>query len=159
MLGTKLICPGFFTDFPGVRHLVTDPNETSSAVVLVVEDEVLVRTFATDFLVEAGFKVFEAVNADEALTVLQSRADVHAVVTDVEMPGSMSGVSLAEAVRERWPGIAVIITSGRDPPEKFKLSADVPFIRKPYLPATIVSLLSRMVSLQIVVPERQEKAE
>jgi DNA-binding response OmpR family regulator len=51
-------------------------------VVLVVEDETLVRMFMADFLDEAGFKVFEAVNADEALTVLQARPDVQAVVTD-----------------------------------------------------------------------------
>jgi CheY-like chemotaxis protein len=55
-------------------------------VVLVVEDQTLVRMFMADFLDEAGFKVFEAVNADEALTVLQARPDVQAVVTDIEMP-------------------------------------------------------------------------
>ena len=73
-------------------------------VVLVVEDQTLVRMFMADFLDEAGFKVFEAVNADEALTVLQARPDGQAVVTDIEMPGSMNGVELVQVIRERWPG-------------------------------------------------------
>jgi CheY-like chemotaxis protein len=82
-------------------------------VVLVVEDETLVRLFASDFLDEAGFKVFEAVNADEALAVLQARPDVQAIVTDIEMPGAMNGIALAKAVRERWPGVRIVIISGR----------------------------------------------
>ncbi|WP_246529359.1 response regulator [Microvirga zambiensis] len=61
--------------------------------VLVVEDETLVRMFMADFLEEAEFKVFQAVNADEALTVLQARPDIQVVVTDIEMPaGSMNGL-------------------------------------------------------------------
>jgi CheY-like chemotaxis protein len=70
-------------------------------VVLVVEDETLVRMFMADFLDEAGFKVFEAVNADEALTVLQARPDIQVVVTDIEMPGTMNGLELTRVVRER----------------------------------------------------------
>jgi CheY-like chemotaxis protein len=70
-------------------------------VVLVVEDETLVRMFMADFLDEAGFRVFEAVNADEALTVLQARPDIQVVVTDIEMPGTMNGLELTRVVRER----------------------------------------------------------
>ena len=80
-------------------------------VVLVVEDATLVRMFMADFLDEAGFKVFEAVNADEALTVLQARPDVQAVVTDIEMPGSTNGLELARTVRERWPSVEIVVTS------------------------------------------------
>jgi two-component system, response regulator PdtaR len=85
-------------------------------VVLVVEDQTLVRMFMTDFHDEAGFKVFEAVSADEALTVLEARPDVQAVVTDIEMPGSMNGIALAKVVRGRWLGIGVVVTSGRQRP-------------------------------------------
>ena len=74
------------------------------------------RMFASDFLDEAGFKVFEAVNADEALAVLQARPDVQAIVTDIEMPGAMNGIELAKAVRERWPGVRIVIISGRSNP-------------------------------------------
>lgn len=86
-------------------------------VVLVVEDETLVRMFMADFLDEAGFKVFEAVNADEALTVLQARPDVQVVITDIEMPASaMNGLKLAQTFQERWPGVGVAISSGRERP-------------------------------------------
>src|SRR3712207_8452483 len=92
---------------------VPDPR----AVILVVEDETLVRMFMTDFLDEAGFKVFEAADSDEALAVLQARPDVKAVVTDIEMPaGSMNGWELARVVRERWSGVGVVVTSGRARP-------------------------------------------
>jgi two-component system, response regulator PdtaR len=83
------------------------PNSEPRMVVLVVEDQTLVRMFMADFLDEAGFKVFEAVNADEALTVLQARSDVQAVVTDIEMPaGSMNGLKLARnrGCRDLRPG-------------------------------------------------------
>jgi CheY-like chemotaxis protein len=82
-------------------------------VVLVVEDETLMRMFMADFLDEAGFKVFEAVTADEALTVLQARPDVQVVVTDIEMPGTMNDLELTRVVRKRWPGVGVVISSGR----------------------------------------------
>ena len=85
-------------------------------VVLVVEDDTLVRLFTSDFLDEAGFKVFEAVNADEALTVLSARPDVQAVLTDIEMSGSMNGIALAKVVRERWPGVRIVLNSGRSNP-------------------------------------------
>jgi two-component system, response regulator PdtaR len=80
------------------------PASESRMVVLVVEDQTLVRMFMADFLDEAGFKVFEAVGADEALTVLEARPDVQAVVTDIEMPGSMNGIELTHVIRDRWPG-------------------------------------------------------
>jgi DNA-binding NtrC family response regulator len=121
-------------------------------VVLVVEDEVLLRTFASDFLDEAGFKVFEAVNADEALVVLHARPDVQAVLTDIEMPnGSMNGVALSKEVRARWPGVCIIITSGRaTPTPEDDLPADVLFVRKPYSPTAVVELLQDMIVTQVV---------
>jgi DNA-binding response OmpR family regulator len=79
---------------------------------VVLEDETLVR-FVADFLDEAGFKVFEAVNADEALTVRQARPDVQVVVTDIGMPDTMNGLELTRVVRKRWPGVGVVISSGR----------------------------------------------
>jgi CheY-like chemotaxis protein len=118
--------------------------------VLVVEDETLVRMFMADFLDEAGFKVFEAVNADEALTVLEARPDVQAVVTDIEMPGSMNGIELAHEIRHRWPGIGVIVTSGRQRPGLNDLPEGVPFLAKPYLPETVVIVIWKMANLQVV---------
>jgi DNA-binding NtrC family response regulator len=120
--------------------------------VLVVEDETLVRMFASDFLDEAGFKVFEAVNGDEAIAVLQARPDVQVVVTDVELTGSINGFELAVAIRERWPGVGVIVTSGRQRPAPDDLPEDAAFITKPYLPTTIVNLIRQIASPQIAEP-------
>jgi CheY-like chemotaxis protein len=119
--------------------------------VLVVEDETLVRMFMADFLDEAGFKVFEAVHADEALTVLQARPDIQAVITDIEMPaGSMNGLELARTIQERWPGIGVIISSGRERPGPDDLSDKVAFVAKPYLPDTVINLTRQMVTPQVI---------
>ena len=119
-------------------------------VVLVVEDEPLVRMFLADFLEEAGFKVFEAVNADEALTVLRACLGVQVVITDIEMPGAMNGLKLARTVQERWPGIGVIVTSGRERPGPNDLSDTVAFLAKPYLPDTVITLVRQMALPQVV---------
>jgi two-component system, response regulator PdtaR len=125
------------------------PDSEPRMTVLVVEDETLVRMFMTDFLDEAGFKVFEAVNADEALTVLEARPDVQAVVTDIEMPGSMNGIALAHVIRQCWPGI--IVTSGRQRPGPDDLPDEVVFLAKPYLPETVITVIGQMATLQVVV--------
>lgn len=118
--------------------------------ILVVDDEALVRIFAVDFLEEAGFKVFEAPDADEALEILGARPDIHLVMTDVQMPGSMDGLGLAKVMRERWPGIPVIIASGRHKFEDGDLSDDVPVLTKPYLPETVLKLIEQKVTVQVV---------
>ena len=128
-------------------------------VILVVEDETLVRMFMADFLDEAGFKVFEAVNADEALTVLQARPDVQVVVTDIEMPaGSMNGLELTRVVRERWPGVGVILSSGRALPRSDDLSDRVAYIAKPYLPDTVITLIQQLATPQVVEPSLARSA-
>ena len=119
-------------------------------VILVVEDEPLVRLFLTDFLDEAGFKVFEAVNADEAMTILQARPDVQVIISDIEMPGSMNGLELARAVHERWPGIGIVVTSGRERPGPDDLSEKVAFLAKPYLPDTVTTLIRQMATPQVI---------
>jgi CheY-like chemotaxis protein len=84
-------------------------------IVLLVEDEALVRMMAADVLrEEGGFKVVEAADADEALTVLDATADVRALVTDVEMPGSLDGFTLARVVKQAWPQIGIVVTSGQN---------------------------------------------
>jgi CheY-like chemotaxis protein len=95
-------------------------------VVLVVEDETLVRLLANDILSEAGYRVLEARDGQEALTILEVHDDVGALFTDVNMP-HVDGLSLAKIVTERWPQIGVVIASGvADAPEGFR------FLRKPY---------------------------
>src|ERR1700729_2974436 len=91
-----------------VLHPVPTPPK-----VLVVEDEMLLRMRAGDIVADAGFKPIEAVNADEALAILESRSDIELLFTDIQMPGSMDGLNLAHAVHERWPLIKIILVSGQ----------------------------------------------
>ena len=82
--------------------------------VLIVEDEALIRMGAVRMIEDAGFEVIEAANADEAIQILESRSGIRVVFTDIHMPGSMDGLKLAHAVRDRWPPIKIIVTSGRE---------------------------------------------
>src|SRR5437868_6533693 len=83
------------------------------AVILVVEDEFLIRMATADVIRDAGFEVLEAADADGAIAILESRGDIRVVFTDIHMPGSMDGAKLAQAVRQRWPPVRIIATSGR----------------------------------------------
>ena len=107
--------------------------------VLVVEDEVLIAAMAQTDLEEAGFAVVVAANADEAIRILETRSDIHTVFTDVNMPGSMDGAKLALAVRDRWPPVNIIVTSGRPYPSS--LPADMLFINKPYEISKVISAI------------------
>ena len=100
--------------------------------VLIVEDEPLVRLCAVETVEGAGFEVIEAANADEAIRILESRSDIRVVFTDLHMPGSMDGLKLAHAVRNRWPPIKIIVTSGRDRVAEQDLPAGGRFFAKPY---------------------------
>jgi CheY-like chemotaxis protein len=119
---------------------------SKSWVVLVVEDEILVRMAVVADLEDEGFTVFEAANADAAIVLLQAQPSINLLLTDVEMPGSMDGLKLAEAVRNRWPPVKIIVVSGH-----FKVSdGDLPeggrFFAKPYLGSAIVTAFREMVA-------------
>ena len=105
---------------------------TSPSVVLVVEDHPLIRLNTVDLLETGGFEVLEASNADEAISLLKARPDIVLVFTDVEMPGSMDGIKLAHFVRDRWPPVKLIVTSGKVIVEASHLPEGVRFIPKPY---------------------------
>jgi two-component sensor histidine kinase/DNA-binding response OmpR family regulator len=81
--------------------------------VLIVEDEMILRMRAVDIVEDAGFTPIEAVNADDALAILESRSDIELLFTDIQMPGSIDGLNLAHAVHERWPRIKIMIVSGQ----------------------------------------------
>jgi CheY-like chemotaxis protein len=84
-----------------------------AAVVLVVEDEMLLRIQAVGMVEDAGFTSLEAVDADEAVAILESRSDIALVFTDIQMPGTMDGLKLARIVHRRWPAIRIILVSGQ----------------------------------------------
>ena len=83
------------------------------AIVLVVEDEMLLRMRAVDMVEDAGYTSLEAVDADAALAILESRSDIALLFTDIQMPGTMDGLKLAHAVHARWPPIKIILVSGQ----------------------------------------------
>lgn len=111
----------------------------SKVVVLVVEDEPLLRMGIVDHLEEEGFTVLEAANADEAIVMLSNNATIEILFTDIDMPGEVDGIKLAAAVRDRWPPIKVVITSGHRRPLLSDLPAGAQFFPKPYNPDIIAS--------------------
>jgi CheY-like chemotaxis protein len=112
-------------------------NSTKAAVILIVEDESLVRLFAVETVTNAGFEAIEAANADEAIWILERRNDIRAVFTDIQIPGSMDGLKLAHAVRNRWPPIKIIVTSGLLQITEQDLPEGGRFFAKPYDPIQI----------------------
>ena len=111
-----------------------------SALVLVVDDSVLVRMHAVSLLEDAGFATLQAGAADEAIALLEARSDINVVFTDINMPG-MDGLALAHAIRERWPPVELVITSGYMRVTEGDLPARGVFLGKPYTPAELVRTL------------------
>jgi CheY-like chemotaxis protein len=107
-------------------------SSKTSSVILIVEDETLIRWGAVKMVEDAGFEVLEAANADEAIQILESRSDIRVIFTDIHMPGSMDGLKLAHAVRYRWPPIKIIVTSGHGFPNEQALPEGGRFVPKPY---------------------------
>ncbi len=122
---------------------MTHPNHT---LVLLVDDEPVVRMVACQSLEDAGFQVIQADCAQEALDILKSRADVGVLFTDVNMPGAFDGLELAALVHRLWPCIQLVVTSGQ------ALQAPVPddgrFMAKPYrldeMVDTVTSVAQRL---------------
>jgi CheY-like chemotaxis protein len=112
-------------------------------LILVVEDEALLRMIATEYLADAGFEVIEAANADQASRILESRPKVDCLFTDVHMPGSMNGFSLAERAHGHWPHIKLVITSGLMRPAQGSLPGHAFFLPKPYNAEQLMSALQK----------------
>lgn len=113
--------------------------------VLVVEDEMVLRMRAVDIVEDAGFTAVEAVNADEALSILESRSDIALLFSDIQMPGSMDGLKLAHAVHERWPFIKIILVSGHINLSDADKPTDSLFFGKPLDVKQMVAELQAMV--------------
>ena len=118
----------------------------ATPVVLVVEDEILVREMTVDFVDLAGCTTVTASNADEAVAILESRQDIALVVTDINMAGSMDGLKLAHAVRDRWPPINIIVVSGKMRPTINELPIRAFFLAKPFKGDDLISAVRRFVA-------------
>ncbi len=121
-------------------------NRKPSPVVLVVEDDWLLRLIAVEIVEDAGLVAVEAANADEAIAILERRADIALIFTDVDMPGTMDGLKLAHAVRRRWPPIKIIIVSGKTHLSDADLPSDARFFSKPYSVPDMISELRSLVA-------------
>ena len=118
---------------------------TNPTNVLVVEDEMVLRMRAVDIVEDAGFTAVEAVDADEALTILEARSDIAMLFTDIQMPGSLDGLKLAHAVHERWPSIKIILVSGQVRLDDTDKPTDSLFFGKPLDVKQMVAELQAMV--------------
>ncbi len=120
------------------------PIDRKRAVVLVAEDEPLLRMMAVDLVEEAGFEAAEAADATEAIEILESRADVRIVFSDIDMPPGLDGLGLAALIRRRWPPIAVILTSGKLRPRTDEMPMGGVFFSKPYREVDVLATMRRM---------------
>jgi len=111
-----------------------EPVPAPLPTVLVVEDEILVRMVIAAYLRDGGFDVVEAGNADEAVRVLEASVRVDIVFSDVNMPGSLDGIGLAQWLRRERPGLEIILTSGaaQGVKDASDLCAHAPILAKPY---------------------------
>ncbi|MES5096980.1 response regulator [Agrobacterium sp. BA1120] len=121
-------------------------NPFARQVVLVVEDDPLLRMMAVDMVEDAGFDAIEASGADEAVEILESRSDVEVLFTDVDMPGSMNGVALANWARATDIPLGIVLTSGHHRPEDEDLPVRSVFFSKPYDFQKVVDTLRRMTA-------------
>jgi CheY-like chemotaxis protein len=113
-------------------------------IVLIVEDELLVRLHAAQIIEEAEFDVIEASNADEAIAILEARSGITVLFTDIQMPGSMDGLKLAAAVKGRWPPIKIVATSGVVNVRPDDLPEGGRFLPKPYNPIQLTATIREL---------------
>jgi DNA-binding NtrC family response regulator len=126
--------------------------------VLVVEDDALVREVSADILTEAGFRTSEATCAAEALALLQNpefAGEIDAIVTDVDMPGELDGIDLAARVREVWPRIGVVITSGAPSGATAALRQPALFLAKPFRADRLVAAVQSVMDKRFAPIERR----
>lgn len=129
---------------------MASPNDfpqTALETVLVVEDEVLVRTAIAEYLRHCGYRVIETASADEALIVLQEKnIQIDIVFSDVEMPGGMDGFGLAKWVRAHRPDLQIILTSTltKAAHAAGELCEDGPHLEKPYEPQQVIEWIKKL---------------
>jgi CheY-like chemotaxis protein len=114
------------------------------ALILIVEDDALQRLATSGMFLDAGFRVLEAENADEAFQLLETNDEIALLFTDVTLPGSMNGSHLAHRVTQQWPRIAIIVVSGRPRPDKLRQSTS--FHAKPYEPMAVLRQATEMTT-------------
>jgi DNA-binding NtrC family response regulator len=115
-------------------------------IVLIVDDEPLLRMTVADMLYDAGFWTVEASDAEQALRTLESRDDIRIVILDIVMNRGMDGLELAQVIHARWPHVHILLTSGKMYASEDALPDGAVFFRKPYRSRDVVPVLHRMAS-------------
>ncbi len=115
-------------------------------VVLVVEDDILIRLGAVDIVLPAGYEALEASDADEAIRILEARSDIDLVFTDVQMPGTMDGIKLSHFIRERWPPVKLLVASGNAILAESFLPEGSRFFAKPYDDHAITDAMAALLA-------------
>jgi CheY-like chemotaxis protein len=118
----------------------------SKRLVLVVEDEPLQRLHAVSLIEDAGFATCAAASADEAIALLERDPAIAIVFSDIDLPGGMDGLRLAAAIRDRWPPIDLILTSGHVIVDPADLPARGHFLPKPYDASRLIDTLNRFAA-------------
>jgi CheY-like chemotaxis protein len=131
-----------------MEHLA--PNRP---VVLVVEDEATVLMIALEAIADEGFDAVGAIDANEALAVLEARDDIDILFTDINMPGAMNGLRLANAARRRWPAIRIIVTSAIHSAAMSELPAGARFLRKPYRYLDLMTVMRELTAEPLSTPD------
>ncbi|MBT2339339.1 MULTISPECIES: response regulator [Pseudomonas] len=121
-------------------------GQTTTRLILVVEDDPTILEFLCEILEEEGFVVEPRENADEALAFLEENADlVDLLLTDITMPGTLDGADLANLTGERWPQIPLLIMSGFETPESAGIKHHASFIAKPWALGQMLDLVESTV--------------
>ena len=137
-------------------------EQIAKPTVLIVEDELMLRMRAVDIVEDAGFTALEAVNADDALALLESRSDISLLFTDIQMPGTMDGLKLAHAVHDRWPSIKIILVSGQVVLTEEQRPAQSRFHGKPLEVQEMIAELQDMIwqgALQIIPADAAARSD
>jgi CheY-like chemotaxis protein len=137
--------PTSFTDLGKRSVMMVLDHPFVPAVVLVVEDEMLLRMRAVDMVEDAGYTSLQAVDADAAFAILESRPDIALLFTDIQMPGSMDGLTLAHAVHKRWPPIKIILVSGQLRLAKVDIPPNSRFFGKPLKANEMIAEMQEMI--------------
>ena len=130
------------------------PSETPPSTILVIEPDILVRMIIADYLRGCGYKVIEAVTADDVATVLGTQQKIDLVFAEVQLGGSMDGFGLARWVREKHPGVDVILASGiAKAAEQAADLCDEGPLEKPYHPREVVRRINILLERRRTAPQ------
>jgi len=116
-------------------------SDPAPPTVLVVDDEPLIRLYAVDVLTDAGFEALEAADAEEALALLADNKAITVLFTDINMPGPLNGLELARKVHDLRPDVQLIITSGKERPDRSAIPDRGTFLAKPYQGSVVAALI------------------